>query len=227
MILVVCLSMVACGGTNSDDVLKSQLIESQSKVKELEGKLAEAEEKIAILEARLNSIGNSTSQQPNDPVNENDKFINLNIGDKITLDFVEFTVDSASWSDELKPTDTNGVYSYMPDEENESYFWLCGTMKNISGNAYSVEDLVSEIVFDNKYTYTAHLAADDGGNDFYGDYVNPLCSVKYYIYISAPDEIKEIYNTTTVKFGFEKNFAGSYYDDFEDCDYLYTITLYK
>lgn len=222
-----CLSLVACGGTSSNDGLENQLAESQAKVNELETKLAEAEAKVAELEAKVNSIGDSTSQQQEELINKGDEFIQLNLGDAITLDFVEFTVDSASWSNDIKPTDTSSVYSYMSDKENESYFWMCGTMKNTSGNAYSVEDIVSKIIFDDKYTYTAHLIADDGGNDFYGDYVKPLSSVKYYIYVSAPDEIKEIYSTATVKFGFEDSFGGSYYDDFEDCDYLYMVNLNK
>mgnify|MGYP002579753408 CR=1 FL=1 len=227
MAVIMCLSMAACGGTNSDDGYESQLAESQAKVEELETKLAEAEAKIEELESQVNKVGDNTSQQQEDSVEKSDEFVKLNIGDTITLDFVEFTVDSTSWSDDIKPTDTSSVYSYMSDKEDESYFWICGTMKNISGNAYSVENMVSEIVFDDKYTYTAHLAADDGGHNLYGDYVKPLSSVKYYIYVSAPDEIKETYSTVTVKFGFKDSFSGSYYDDFKECNYLYTISLNK
>lgn len=227
MAFVMGLSLVACGDANSNDGLEAKLAESQAKVTELETKLAEAEAKVAELEAKVNIVEDSTSQQQETPINEGEEFVRLNLGDAITLDFVEFTVDSSAWSDVIKPTDTSGVYSYKSDQEDESYFWLCGTMKNTSGDAYSVEDIVSEIVFDDKYTYTAFLAADDGGNDFYGDYVKPLSSVKYYIYVSAPDEVKEIYSTVTVKFGFENCFGGSRYDDFEDCDYLYMLNLNK
>ena len=163
MTLIMCLSMVACGGTKSDDGHENQLAdsptgvkesanqparpqaeekesanqlaESQAKVKELENQLAEAEAKIEELEAQVNKVGDSTSQQQEEPVEKGDEFVKLNIGDTVTLDFVEFTVDSASWSDDIRPTDTSSVYSYKPDQENESYFWICGTMKNISGNA--------------------------------------------------------------------------------------------
>lgn len=243
------LFLVACGSSSTDSSL---LAASQARVKELEGQLAEAEAKVSELEARINTIDDSSSQQEDggaenaatnseskvNSINDNtskqdesvpaeDEFIQLNLGDCITLDFVDFTVDSASWSDTIKPTDTSGFYSYKPDNDNESYFWLCGTMKNTSGNAYSVEDIVSEIVFDDKYTYNAYLIADDGGDDFYGDYVKPLSTVKYYIYVSAPDEVKEIYNSATVRFGFANNFSGSYYDEFEECDYLYEVKLAK
>lgn len=216
-----CFSLVGCGATTSDN---AQLVEYQARVKELEAQLAEAETKISELESEVNSIEDNTSQQQDTPQNGNE-FVVLNLGDSVTLDFVEFTVDSASWADVIKPTDTSSVYSYMSAKDNESYFWLSGTMKNTSGSAYTVDNIVSEVVFDDKYTYTAYLVADDGGNDLYGENVKPLSSVKYYIYVSAPDEIKEIYSSVTVKFGFADNFSRTL--KFEECDYLYEVNLTK
>lgn len=227
IIACICLLMVACGGTVSNDNLQKQLEESLAKVDELETQLSDAKSKIAELEAKVNTVGDSTSKQQMETEQKDGEFVHLNLGDSVDLDFVQFTVENASWSDEIKPTDTSSVYSYMPDNENESYFWISGSMKNVSGESYSVEDMTAEIIFDDKYTYTAFLIADDGGNDFYGDYVKPLSSVKYYIYVSAPDEIKDIYSTASVKFGFQNDFEGSYYDEFDECDYLYEVNFHK
>lgn len=112
----------------------------------------------------------------------------------------------------------------MSDKENEKYFYLKGTLKNISGDSYDSEDIVAQITFDDKYNYNAYLKADDGGNDFYGHVVKPFGVVTYYIYASVPNELIEIYSTCTIKFGFKENFSGSYYDDFDECDYLYQIS---
>lgn len=158
---------------------------------------------------------------------ETKNFQNVNIGENISLDFVEMTFDKVSSSQELKPTDTSGVYSYFKDKENEQYFYLSGTMKNIGGEKYDVENVVAEIIFDDKYTYTAIIAADDGGNDFYGEYVKPFGSVKYYLYSSVPDELLSQYSSVTFKLGFKQNFSGSNYDDFEECDYLYQLNATK
>lgn len=176
-----------------------------------------------------NSIGNVVSQNNYNttaPV-ENVSFQNVNLGTQITLDFLEMTFDTVSYAQELKPTDTSRVYSYIADKENEQYFYLSGSIKNIGGAGYSVKNIVSEIVFDNKYTYNAHLAADNGGNDFYGDYVEPFGGVKYYIYASVPDELLNQYSTVTFRFGFKNNFSGSYYDDFDECNYLYQLSAMK
>lgn len=230
-----CMALCACGSTDTDgqsqdsnEDLEAKLAEYEATISELETKLAETEQKVVQLESQINTVSDSSSDEPEEAQDAgNSGFVKLNFGDSVELDFLEMTVDSASWSDELKPTDTSSVYSYMADVENETYFWLTGTMKNISGNSYDVEDIVAEIIFDNKYTYNAYLKADDGGNDFYGSNVKPLSSVKYYIYTSAPDEIRDIYSTVTIKFGFKADFSGSYFDEFDECNYLYMVELTK
>lgn len=228
---LLCVALCACGSTGGQNqgdsgALEAKIAEYETKISELETQLAEAEQKVAQLESQINTVSDNPSVIPEEtPDSGSDGFVKLNLGDSVDLDFLEMTVGSASWSDELKPTDTSGVYSYMSDVENETYFWLTGTMKNISGNSYNVEDIVAEIVFDSKYTYNAYLKADDGGNDFYGYNVKPLASVKYYIYASVPDELIDMYSTVTVKFGFKENFSGSYFDEFDECDYLYIVEL--
>lgn len=154
-------------------------------------------------------------------------FSTINIGDSITLDFAALTFDAASWSDTIMPTDTSGFYSYMSDIDGESYFWLRGTLKNTAGSAYNVSNMVAKITFDEKYTYNAWLIAEDDGTDFYGYLVNPLSSVTYYIYSSIPDELKTMYSSCQVRFGFSETFSGSSYDSFEECSYRYVMSLSK
>ena len=222
--VLLAVGLTACGGDSAG--AETQIAQLQEQIAQLTQANQELTEENDQLRQQLNTIGDQTAPAP-EPDEGPAGFTELFLGSQVTLDFVDMTVDSASWSDEIKPTDTSSVYSYKADQEGESYFWLCGTMKNTSGAAYSVEDIVSELMFDGKYTYNAYLIADDGGNDFYGDYVNPLSSVKYYIYASVPDELKDTYSSCELRFGFAENFSGSYYDEFDECDYLYTITLTK
>ena len=191
-----------------------------------------------------NGEGDNTSTQLNDEnkvnqVTDNDNVVSesqeadepeftiINLGDNITTDFLEMTIESASEAQELKPTDTSSVYSYMPDKDAETYFYLTGNMKNVSGDTYSVEDMCATFCFDDKYNYTAYIAADNGGNDFYGDSVKPFGSVKYYLYSSIPDELINSYSTCVVKFGFHDNFEHDYKDDFNVYEHIYKITLTK
>lgn len=176
----------------------------------------------------VDTVGNDKTFA-NDKTNEDGSsdFQAMKIGDKIKLDFVDMTLDKLSVAEEIFPADTSGFYSYYENISGEKYIYLKGKIQNISGNGYSVKDMVSEVVFDNKYTYTCYVIANDGGNDFYSDYVNSMTGVTYYIYASVPDEVISNYSSCTFFFGFEDKFNGSYYDSFSKCPYLYQLSAKK
>ena len=149
----------------------------------------------------------------------------IKIGDTIALDFVEMTIDSTGVSDTILPVDTSRVYSYISDIENEQYFYVKGTIKNLSGESYDVEDLFAQFVFDDKYTYNAILAACANSNDFYDEYVKPLGTVVYYIHASIPDELIQTYTHCSIVFGFQNEFGGTRYISEDDCDYLFRMNV--
>lgn len=220
--LLVILILSGCGKAVTEK--QSKEIEN---VEMQDGNETKKEEKNTS-DKSTNKVVNTPSESTSKAAKENDlQFETVNYGDTISTDFVEMTIESIQNAEALYPTDTSGVYSYMSDQDGEKYFYLKGSLKNIGGNAYSSENIVAEICFDDKYNYRAYLKADDGGNDFYGDYVKPFGSIIYYIYASIPDELLDSYSECTIKFGFKENFKGSYYDDFEECDYLYQITASK
>lgn len=149
----------------------------------------------------------------------------VSIGEMISLEFVEMTMEYLNVSDKILPEDTDSSYSYIPDVENEQYFCIAGTLKNLSGASYDVESIYVEMVFDEKYTYNGQLSACAWTNDFYGSYVKPLGTVKYYLHASIPDELIDSWKTCSVTFGFKENFDSGYYVEKAECDYLYTINL--
>ena len=148
------------------------------------------------------------------------------LGDTISLEFVEISLEEIGISDTILPVDTNRGYSYISDNEFEKYYYVTGVLKNLSGDAYSADDIFAEMIFDGKYTYSANLRACAWSNNFYDDYVKPLGTVKYYIYASIPDELIESYSECVLTFGFADNFNVSKYSLSQDkCDYLYSITI--
>lgn len=148
------------------------------------------------------------------------------LGDTISLNFVEISLEEAGVSDTILPVDTSRGYSYISDNELEKYYYVTGVLKNLSGNAYSADDIFAEMVFDGKYTYSAYLIACAWSNSFYDDYVKPLGTVKYYIYASVPDELIESYSECILTFGFADSFSVSKYSlSQEKCDYLYSIII--
>lgn len=183
-----------------------------------------------VFENKVDSNSNSQSEAKQ----ENKKIATtVNLGETVNLDFMEMLIESASYCEELKPTDTSSVYLYYEDESDKKYFYLQGTIKNIGGFTYGVDNICVELNFDDKYSYNGHLIADDGGNDFYGDNVDPFDSVKFYMYSSIPDELINQYKKCTISFGFDENFGYnsdntySFVPNMDECDYTYKITVLK
>lgn len=146
----------------------------------------------------------------------------INIGDTITLDFVEITIDSTGVADTILPS---RVYSYISDIENEQYFYVKGTIKNLSGETYNVSDIFAQMIFDGKYNYNARLDACAYSNDFFGENVKPLGTVEFYINASIPDELIDTYTNCSIIFGFPTEFSEIGYVTEDDCDYLFKINV--
>ncbi|MBO5047539.1 MAG: hypothetical protein J6D19_03910 [Clostridia bacterium] len=178
------------------------------------------------LQENLNKVEDTTIP-PQTTVEPTIDFTVVRYGDIIKTNFIEMSINKVSTAQELKPSDTSGAYSYYPDEENETYFFLTGNIKNIGTDSYSVEEMNVQFTFDGKYNYQGFIAADDGGHNFYGDRVKPFGTVKYYMYASIPDELIRSYSTCTIKFAFHENCDYDYSTDFSKYEYLYELTVSK
>lgn len=188
---------------------------------------------VADIKPEENKMDNQDNDDMDDIIPESNEpqidYNEIHFGDLISLDFVEFTIDGASSGDEIRPDKPERVYSYKADKEDEKYIYLYGTIKNVSGEKFEFADnMYAKMTFDDKYNYSASIAADEGGSlsYIYAD-LNPLKSEKFYILASIPDELAEQYTQVVVKFGFAENFDGAYIFQEDECDYLYSVTVTK
>ena len=171
-----------------------------------------------------------TSDEPEEPEESEEpesEITEVNFSEQITTDFVEIVIDGASSGDEIRPDNPESVYRYMPDQDDEKYVYLYGTIKNVGGESFEFADnMFAELVFDDKYVYSGNITADEGGDFSYiYAYLNPLKSEKFYIIASIPDELEEQYSKVVVKFGFCENFDGPFSIQEDECDYLYSVTV--
>lgn len=174
---------------------------------------------------------NAESKVSNNLIASNDlssgeefNFKELSYGETESTDFVEITIDKIGIAQEIKPTDTSSVYSYLSDKDGEQYIYLTGSMKNTGTESYGIENIKSDIILDGNYKYVAFLKADNGGNDFYNDTLKPFGKDKFYIVASVPDELIEKFESVEVRFGFDDNFKTRFYNSYADCTHLYKVT---
>ncbi len=146
-----------------------------------------------------------------------------NLGYAFNLNFVEITIESAGYSKCVYATNNNTCFKASGDEK---FWYVTGTLKNTGTKGYDANEIVAEMCFNDKYIYSAY-AIVDSGDTITNNFVEPLCTVRYYIYASIPDEMFNIFSSCKVKFGFEENFSDTFFVDFDECDYLYEITVNK
>ena len=154
-------------------------------------------------------------------------FESVNVGSRIKKDYIEMSFEQAGTADSILPSNpTELFYSTFPDEENKTYFYVTGTVKNTGANAFMINNIFCNLEFDGKYNYSASIKVDTG-NDFYTSNIDPLATEKYYIFASVPDEMISSYSTCKVQFAFHNNMKSDYRADFDRFENRYEITLTK
>jgi len=214
--------LMGCSADSSDlESLKAEIENLKSENEKLQDENEELKTEIAKSAVSTNSVVDNTIQE-----DKKEGIKTISLAEPVNLDFVEFTLEAAEWKDELLPSNISGVYSYYEDIENETYFVFKGIIKNVSGEAYSIGDMVSQFVFNDKYKYTGITVGEsEDHTDLYGDYLNPLQSTVIYIYVSVPDEIKEQFQTCNLTFGFDNNFSNNMFDAIEEVDIRYNVQV--
>lgn len=234
--VVMVISLSACGGSTSDK--DKQIAELEAQVKELQSQLQEKTNSQSTLESYVESssngstiindkTGDNSSSNPASKTDYVDKAEMVSIGETITLDWAEITLETVEWLSDINPSDTSSVYSYRKGKDGEIYFVIWGTWKNTSGDSYSIENVVSQFIFNAKYKYSGYtMGEDDDGKGFYGDNVKPLKSRRMAIYVSVPLEVKEQFQNCQLTFGFDDNLTNSKYStSLDKVNNLYMVDI--
>ena len=139
------------------------------------------------------------------------------IGEKVTLDFVEFTTDDFGHGENIK--DGRTTMSFPIDSGCEA-FWLHGTLTNTSGSAFDLYNGYVKIIFDDTYEYEGTVR-NPGGD------AAPLADTSFYLCASVPPKAFENAQKIVVQFAFNENF-GEYDGDWSSrspasYDYAYEL----
>lgn len=126
----------------------------------------------------------------------------ISFPDTVTTDYFQINIESVYTSKEIRPSRTNGLYSYKQAETGKQYCYIKGTIKNISGTAHQVSFL-GDFIFDNTYIYSGLLLKEvDNGIDNILMYetIQPLEQIEFYYACCIPDETINNYNSAEIKF---------------------------
>lgn len=120
----------------------------------------------------------------------------ISLGQTISCKSGDFTLNNVEFTYELKPRNTNGVYTSYPAESGKVYLHVDGNYYNTSKRDTRIDELPSvEANYDNGYTYDGFTIVDDGDNSFdWGSiYVacKPLTDCHYHGLVELPEDFEE------------------------------------
>ena len=154
----------------------------------------------------------------------------VEIGNTITVDFAEMTIDEAAVADDIKTSIKTGNITYTtgPDRSDDKEFiYMRGTLKNTS-KAEITSPRISGTVEIDGYSYelgSVSIIESDGKS---AHSLSPLIGYTYTIYAEVPNELVANFTECKLNFSFEENFENIFNSDKNyKPAYNYTLNIAK
>jgi cell division septum initiation protein DivIVA len=222
LLITLVISLAACSSQSSD--YAAELEAYEKKVAKLQKRIKELEEQLAATQ----SPEDSTDDIPQTDATGSSK---IALGQTVTIpDVITFSVTSCTWEDQILPSNTSGVYSYKPDQEDETYLVFRGTFTNLNGNSYDVEYIQdSTIQINEKYSFTIYFDGEDPDGTGFSSSTKPLQTVNFVIYSSISDGVKDVFENATITLNIlnDPERTNYFFDEDDDCKNTYTMQLTK
>lgn len=181
---------------------------------------------------QVNTEG-TVSQQETKKDNNNDatkKEVNLtpiSLGDKITVDFAEITVDECGIKEDLKTSIKTGNITYTsgPDAVSGSkYVYMRGTIKNTSTSEISDVSIGGKAEIDGySYNIDSISIKEENGSSAYS--IAPLMTYKYTLYAKVPNELADSHQSCVLNMGFDENFEWGSAKELTEYKYGYALNI--
>lgn len=155
----------------------------------------------------------------------------VSIGNTITLDFAEITVNEAAVADDIRTSIKTGSITYTSGPQSSSsteFVYVRGKIKNLSKSEISNPNVIGNVEIDG-YSYEIKdfdiIEAD--GSSAYS--IAPLVEYTYTMYAEIPNELAESMASCDMNFGFAEMFESQavFNGETPELPYNYKITITK
>lgn len=201
MLLVgtMCLSLSACGGDGNQQATTDGTVSQQ--------------------EAKKENNEDETKKEAD--------LTPISLGDKITVDFAEITVDECGFKEDLKTSIKTGNITYVsgPDAVSGSkYVYMRGTIKNTSTSEISMVKIGGKAEIDG-YSYNVDSISiiEENGSSTYS--LAPLMTYKYTLYAKVPNKLADSHQSCVLNVGFDENFEGGFDKELSEYKYGYALNI--
>ena len=155
------LSMTACGSNNSNEAANgagTEVAGAETTTTEATG----AETTTVVAEDTEASAAESETAAATDdtPV--------ISVGEEMTTDTCEFSIDSINITNDVMPPKTDGFYTHYQAESGKVYVDFCVGYKNTTSGDVGADEVVSgQLIYADKYTYNGFsIIEEDSRSNF-------------------------------------------------------------
>lgn len=171
--------------------------------------------------ALFNDTMDGTDKDKEETISQTSKKIQL--GQKIELENVVFTIKNMEWKEEIHGTD-KACFQYIKDNPDEINIVFHVELKNMSGDSVSFTDIPAQITFNKKFKYNCHICKEGDLDTFYN--TKPLKKEPFLFWASVPNEISEIWQNVELKFGLNEDLSWKR-DRLDEVDSVFLLTIQK
>ena len=200
------LSMTACGSNNSNESANGAGTEAagaETTTTEATG----AETTTVVAEDTEDSAAESETAAATDdtPV--------ISVGEEMTTDTCEFSIDSINITNDVMPPKTDGFYTHYQAESGKVYVDFCVAYKNTTSGDVGADEVVSgQLIYADKYTYNGFsiIEEDSRSNFTYANITNiaPLSTEYVHYLFEVPEEVE----SSNLGIKLEMSIGGSKYN---------------
>ncbi len=146
------------------------------------------------LKAQLEAIPETTVEE----TTTGQQGISVNVGDTITTDTMEFTIQKVELTYDVLPDDTSGFYSHYAADAGNVYLHIDADIKNLAKQNLSCDAIASLTAdYNNGYTYSSFAVPEDSSTGFtYANItsIKPLETLGVHFLFKCPQEVEESSN---------------------------------
>ena len=123
-----------------------------------------------------------------------DNYADISIGDTISTDYFDFTLNKVEFSYEVKPENTSGYYRYYPANNGRVYLHIDAKFFSKAKRTMTLKELpVASANYDDGYIYDGFVIVDNDDRFFENsssEVCVPLADCHYHCLIECPDSIE-------------------------------------
>lgn len=187
ILAVLALSVTAC---SSDDNQDSQIAKLQKENSSLKAEIAELK-------------ANNVSESIESSAQEND-LTEINIGDIISTENKEITINNVEFSYDVIPDKTDTIYSHYQADSGHVYIHIDTDIKNLQKQNLPCDEIMDVVAdYNNGFTYNAFPVVEDSTTGFtYANIeaIKPLETLGMRFLIDCPQEVEESSNPIFLTF---------------------------